>query len=69
MINRLDGHYSKFDLMMNEWKISSSNMVKSLVALLPKNAYNLIYRDDIGNVSTSTVKRDDKKIVFELFPR
>lgn len=49
--------------------MGSTNVVKSLVALLPKEASNLIFKDDIGNVSTSRVERDGKKTVFELLPR
>ena len=46
-----------------------TSVVKSVTAWLPKNSYNLIYRDDIGNVSTSKVERDTKKTVFQLTPR
>ena len=56
-------------MLLNQFKIGSTNIVSSVTAWLPKEAYNLIYRDDIGNVSTSSVKRGEKKTIFELTPR
>lgn len=46
-----------------------TNVVKSVTAWLPKDSYNLIFRDDIGNVSTSKVTREEKKTIFQLTPR
>jgi len=38
-------------------------------AKLPANSYGIDYRDDIGNISTSNVRKSRKYVLFEMRPR
>ena len=54
---------------MNQQQDDQTNVVKGLVAHLPPKSFNILYRDDIGNVSTSTVKGSTKQTLLQLKPR
>ncbi|KAG0094087.1 proteasome regulatory particle base subunit [Podila epicladia] len=45
------------------------NAVKAFVVGIPKLARDIYYRDDIGNISTSTIHHLDKSIDLSLQPR
>lgn len=44
--------------------VGGASAVRSLVAKLPPRAHSVYYRDEIGNISTSNLWSDSKKVFF-----
>ncbi|KAL6074015.1 proteasome regulatory particle base subunit [Balamuthia mandrillaris] len=64
---QLEGPYSRLDVMMHRSLVSNSADRFGLV--LPRVAHDLYYRDEIGNISTSTVRVEDGNLIFDITPR
>lgn len=65
----LKGEFSRQDYQQNQIK---GNSFRSIVARLPAQATDIWYRDPIGNVSTSRVRRGPRRgddLVMEVEPR
>jgi oligosaccharyltransferase complex subunit alpha (ribophorin I) len=45
------------------------NSFRSITAMIPPHAFDLYYRDQIGNVSTSHVREGEEYITWEVEPR
>lgn len=65
---KLDGEFGRVDYDDNGLK-GGKNALRSLEEILPLRANNLWYRDDIGNVSTSTAVREWDNVKLEIEPR
>jgi oligosaccharyltransferase complex subunit alpha (ribophorin I) len=52
---KLSGGFSRFDYMMKRAGFPSPSF-RSLTAVLPLQATNIYYRDQIGNISTSSIR-------------
>lgn len=65
---KLDGEFGRVDYDDNGLK-GGKNALKSLEEILPLRANNLWYRDDIGNISTSTAVREWDNVKLEIEPR
>jgi len=59
--------FSRFDFQRNPQ--SSPSAVLELVEILPTGAADVYYRDDIGNISTSTFRTSTKGLEFHIIPR
>lgn len=67
---KLDGSFSRVQYMQDGADESShSHWVPKLVAKLPSSAQNVIYRDAIGNISTSRLRQHRDRVEVELRPR
>lgn len=68
---QLKGSFSRFEYMRKQGGASS---VKSIHSLLPTLAADVYYRDEIGNISTSHLRKPSRSkpsdpLDFELTPR
>jgi len=63
----LKGSFSRFEYQRNQNAKGSS--FRSITAVLPTQATELYYRDQIGNISTSHVRETEEEIQFEVLPR
>lgn len=63
----LKGSWSRFDFQRNQG--ASPSAVLLLTELLPLQAADVYYRDDIGNISTSTFAVSSKGLEFKITPR
>lgn len=63
----LKGSFSRFDFQRNPG--SSPSAVLQLTEVLPLGAADVYYRDDIGNISTSTFTVSPKGLELHLVPR
>jgi len=61
----LQGEFSRFDYRRQV----KGPFVRSLTHVLPLNAHNIYYRDEIGNISTSAVAASERALFLELVPR
>jgi len=64
---KLKGSFSRFDFQRNPQ--SSPSAVLELVEILPSAAADVYYRDDIGNISTSTFRTSSRGLEFHIVPR
>ncbi len=64
----LKGFFSRYEFQQNPRGIGPS-AVKVLKATMPANAHDIYYRDETGNISTSTVIREDSSTIVEAVPR
>ncbi|ESO08246.1 hypothetical protein HELRODRAFT_169987 [Helobdella robusta] len=62
----LKGSFSRHDYQRNQDGVSS---VKSFKTLLPASARDVYYRDEIGNISTSSLRESEDGLELELKPR
>nr|CAD1835281.1 unnamed protein product [Ananas comosus var. bracteatus] len=60
--------YTKIDYQMRT-NIRGTSSFSLLTALLPPRAHSIYYRDEIGNISTSTLWADSRKTQFGIQPR
>lgn len=65
---KLEGEFGRVDYDDHGLK-GGKNALRSLEELLPLRANNLWFRDDIGNVSTSTAVREWDNVKLEIEPR
>ncbi|KAI8898051.1 Ribophorin I-domain-containing protein [Globomyces pollinis-pini] len=65
----LKGHFSRVDYKLNQYQHHMTNVVKSFKAILPSRAYDVYYKDAIGNISTSHFRKERTQSVLELQPR
>lgn len=63
----LKGTFSRFDFQRNP--AASPSAVLELTEVLPAGASDVYYRDDIGNISTSTFRATSKGLELHLVPR
>jgi oligosaccharyltransferase complex subunit alpha (ribophorin I) len=63
----LKGGFSRFDYQMSRAQESPS--FTKLVALLPLEAHNIYYRDQIGNISTSDISVEDGYLQMDVATR
>lgn len=71
IINRgaeLKGEFSRVDFS-HRYKAAGQNSLESLQAILPKTAWGLSYRDELGNVSTSRARQHQSYVHLEVQPR
>ncbi len=62
------GEWSRLKYMQDARRNGASS-IKEFTAVLPRSAHSLYFRDEIGNVSTSSVKRQREKLEVRLQPR
>lgn len=63
----LKGQFSRFDFQRNPG--STPSAVLQITEILPLEAADVYYRDDIGNISTSTFTVSPKGLEFHIVPR
>ncbi|KFH67387.1 hypothetical protein MVEG_06121 [Podila verticillata NRRL 6337] len=71
-INRgagLKGQYIRKGARRPPTSVEGGNPVKAFVVGIPKLARDIYYRDEIGNISTSSIHHLDKAIGLSLVPR
>lgn len=64
---QLKGSFSRYEYQRESGSGSSS--VKNFKTKLPKSAFDVYYRDEIGNISTSNLKKTSSNVVVDLRPR
>lgn len=64
---KLIGGWSRFDYQMRHQEYSHG--FRSLLAIIPGKAEDIFYRDQIGNISTSELRRVDDDFEMEIQPR
>lgn len=66
---QMQGHFSRIDFQRNPG--GSPSAVLQLTESLPTEAHDIYYRDDIGNISTSsfTVNPTKNTLEFHIVPR
>ena len=64
---QLKGSFSRYEYQREP--TNGISAVKSLKAKLPVTAQDIYYRDDIGNISTSNVRKTSGSVLAELRPR
>lgn len=64
----LQGEWSRLRYQQNPMRAGAST-IKEMTAVLPREASSLYFRDEIGNVSTSSVRRLRDKTEVRLQPR
>ncbi|OQS02629.1 l-threonine ammonia-lyase [Thraustotheca clavata] len=62
----LKGGFSRYDYMMVQ---ATSASFRQLTAVLPKDAVNVYYRDQIGNITTSRMRQTPSRTELELNAR
>lgn len=65
---RHKGTFSRLDYQARP-ATSGVSSLRQLLARLPPHAHSVYYRDEIGNVSTSHLRSDNKKTELEFEPR
>ncbi|KAF8979910.1 proteasome regulatory particle base subunit [Entomortierella lignicola] len=65
----LKGHFSRIDLQLNPMSARESNGIMALMSQIPKLATEIYYRDEIGNISTSTLVQQPDHIILTFRPR
>jgi len=65
---KLKGSFSRYDYQRGRGAMHKPSF-RTITAVLPKFAHSIYYRDIIGNVSTSHVRKERDQIVFEIDPR
>ncbi|OAY73985.1 Dolichyl-diphosphooligosaccharide--protein glycosyltransferase subunit 1A, partial [Ananas comosus] len=65
---RTKGGFSRIDYQMRT-NIRGTSSFSLLTALLPPRAHSIYYRDEIGNISTSTLWADSRETQFGIQPR
>lgn len=71
LVNRgaeVKGEFSRLDYS-NRYRSSAVNALRSLEAILPRMAWGLYYRDEVGNVSTSHARQHSSYVHLEIEPR
>lgn len=61
------GQFSRFDFQRNPG--ASPSAILEITEILPLEASDVYYRDDIGNISTSSFAVSDKGLEFHIIPR
>lgn len=64
----LKGEFSRLDYQASP-QTKGASAFSRLVAKLPPGAHSVYYRDEIGNISTSSLRSDSKKTELEIEPR
>ncbi|BDA44122.1 Dolichyl-diphosphooligosaccharide-protein glycosyltransferase [Coccomyxa sp. Obi] len=64
----LKGEWSRLRYMQDPRRNGAAS-IKEFTAVLPRSAHSLYFRDEIGNVSTSSVKRQRERLEVRLQPR
>eukprot|EP00741_Cyanophora_paradoxa_P015731 tig00020904_g15187.t1 len=62
------GYFSRYDYQRNPMGAGVAS-IRSIVSVLPSSAFEIYYRDEIGNISTSAINPSDKGLEVELVPR
>lgn len=62
------GEWSRLRYMQDPRRNGAAS-IKEFTAVLPRSAHSLYFRDEIGNVSTSSVKRQRERLEVRLQPR
>ncbi|XP_019417092.1 PREDICTED: dolichyl-diphosphooligosaccharide--protein glycosyltransferase subunit 1A [Lupinus angustifolius] len=62
------GEFSRLDYQSRPY-VRGASAFRRLVAKLPPRAHSVYYRDEIGNISTSSLWGDSKKTELEIEPR
>ncbi|XP_027354410.1 dolichyl-diphosphooligosaccharide--protein glycosyltransferase subunit 1A [Abrus precatorius] len=62
------GEFSRLDYQSRPY-LRGASAFRRLVARLPPRAHSVYYRDEIGNISTSSLWGDSKKTELEIEPR
>ncbi|KAH1123694.1 hypothetical protein GLYMA_06G015400v4 [Glycine max] len=62
------GEFSRLDYQTRPF-LRGASAFRRLVAKLPPRAHSVYYRDEIGNISTSSLWGDSKKTELEIEPR
>lgn len=69
MCARLKGQFSRIDFQRNPIGIRDGNGILEFATEIPKLARDIYYRDEIGNISTSSIQHMSDHIRFSLKPR
>ncbi len=65
----LEGEFNRIKYNSLTGYKQAGHIFRKLYTQLPRKAFNLYYRDVIGNVSTSTATRESTYVFFEIRPR
>lgn len=66
---KLEEEFSRIQFQLAPNILDQTNVLTNLVFQLPKNAKDVYYRDEVGNVSTSNFRTENFKSVLEIQPR
>ncbi|CAG8497077.1 11419_t:CDS:2 [Funneliformis caledonium] len=66
---RLKGHFSRLDYHKTVYIHHETIMTRELTLSLPIHVSDVYYRDEIGNVSTSNLRYEQDKTIFDFKPR
>uniref|UniRef100_A0A915KHW5 Dolichyl-diphosphooligosaccharide--protein glycosyltransferase subunit 1 n=1 Tax=Romanomermis culicivorax TaxID=13658 RepID=A0A915KHW5_ROMCU len=65
----LKGSFSRFDFQRDPRGNDKQPCVKSFKTILPASAKDVYYRDEIGNISTSSLRQKSESTELEIRPR
>ena len=65
---KLKGEFDRLDYTSRN-RASAMNALERLDAVLPRSAWGLYYRDEIGNVSTSSARKEASHVSLSVEPR
>ncbi|CAO3568941.1 unnamed protein product [Mortierella alpina] len=65
----LKGHFSRIDYQRNPMGIRDGNAVLAFQTQVPKLARDIYFRDEIGNISTSTLSAQPDHVLLTMKPR
>lgn len=65
---KLQGSFSRFDYQRSV-RGQYTSVIRSVINLLPLDASDIYYRDEIGNISTSDIAVISDKLAVDLTPR
>ncbi|KAF9942859.1 proteasome regulatory particle base subunit [Mortierella alpina] len=65
----LKGHFSRIDYQRNPMGVRDSNAVLAFQTQVPKLARDIYFRDEIGNISTSTLTPQPDHVLLTMKPR
>ena len=65
----MKGHFSRVEYQRNPQTVREGDVILGLQTQLPKLAQDIYYRDEIGNISTSTISHQPDNILLTLKPR
>nr|CAG8532706.1 2994_t:CDS:2 [Entrophospora candida] len=66
---KLKGQFSRYKFQQSLYKLNEIVVIRDLKVDLPATSKDIYYRDEIGNVSTSSLKHELGKTVLQLRPR
>ncbi|CAG8536531.1 11252_t:CDS:2 [Diversispora eburnea] len=66
---KLKGQFSRLEYQQTVYTHHETTMARDFLLVLPGHASDVYYRDEIGNVSTSRLRKERERTILEFKPR